>query len=131
MGVLTLYIRRVGGLKDSSEALMESKSKSDRLNLRVTPEQRRLFQEAADLEKTNLTAFILDAARIRAEQRLADQDQFALPPGRLRAFMKALDRPPRKIPRLHRLMRESSALERETDAPRTDAPRRDTSTDEV
>jgi len=109
----------------------ENENKSDRLNLRVTPDQRRLFQVAADLEKTNLTAFILEAARVRAEQKLADQDRFALPPARLRAFMEALDRPPRDIPRLRRLMREPSVLERETDAARTDSAGRDVSTDEV
>jgi uncharacterized protein (DUF1778 family) len=95
-------------------------SKSERLNLRVSAELRQLLQVAADLENTNLTAFILEAARVRAEQRLADQDRFELPAERFEAFMDALERPARILPRLRRLMREPSVLEQDDDATRTD-----------
>ena len=100
---------------------MENAPKTDRLNLRVTSDLRELFQVAADLENTNLTAFILEAARVRAEQTLADQDRFALSPERFHAFLDALERPPRHIPRLQRLMNEPSVLERADDASRTDS----------
>ena len=107
---------------------MDNATKSDRLNLRVTSDLRRLLEVAADLEHKNLTAFILEAARVRAEQRLADQDRFAVSPQRFQAFMEALERPPRNIPRLRRLMNEPSVLERDEDAPRTRSPRPDDST---
>ena len=110
---------------------MEHATKTDRLNLRVTSDLRQLLQVAADLENTNLTAFILDAARVRAEQRLADQDRFAVPPERFQAFLKALERPSRHIPRLQRLMNEPSVLERAHDASRTDSPSLDDSAGEL
>jgi uncharacterized protein (DUF1778 family) len=97
-----------------------STGKSERLNLRVSAELRQLLQVAADLESTNLSAFVLEAARVRAEQRLADQDRFEVPPERFEAFMDALERSPRSIPRLRRLMSEPSVLERDDDAARTD-----------
>jgi uncharacterized protein (DUF1778 family) len=105
---------------------MENATKTDRLNLRVTADLRQLCQAAADLENTNLTAFILEAARVRAERRLADQDRFALPPARLKGFLAALERPHHEIPRLQRLMNEPSVLEQnDDDAARTDTSSRD------
>lgn len=101
---------------------MTNANKSDRLNLRVSPEQRRLLQAAAALEHKNLTAFILDAAQVRAEQQLADQRRFAVPPDRLAAFMEALERPPQTHPRLKRLLHEPSAIERQSNAPRANSP---------
>ena len=89
-----------------------SAPKSDRLNLRVTSEMRQLLQTAADLESKNLTAFVLEAARVRAEQALADQSQFSVSSDRFSAFMEALERPPRELANLRRLMQEPSLLER-------------------
>jgi len=90
---------------------MESPPKSDRLNLRVTSEMRRLLQLAADLENKNLTAFVLDAARMRAEQALADRSRFSIPPEQFQAFMAALERPERDQPALRRLTHEPSIVE--------------------
>jgi uncharacterized protein (DUF1778 family) len=89
-----------------------SSSKSDRLNLRIEPELRELFETAAAAAKMTLSAFILSSTRIRAEQELADRVHFSVTPEQWRAFMDALDRPPREIPRLRRLMSEPSVLER-------------------
>lgn len=90
---------------------MESPPKSDRLNLRVTSQMRRLLQLAADLENKNLTAFVLDAARLRAEQALADRSRFSVPPEQFQAFMAALERPEREQPQLRRLTHEPSIVE--------------------
>lgn len=86
-------------------------SKSDRLNLRIEPELRELFEEAAAAAKMTLSAFILAATRIRAEHQLADRVDFSVTPAQWKAFMDALDRPPRDLPRLQRLMQEPSVLE--------------------
>ena len=91
---------------------MTSSSKSDRLNLRIEPELRNLFEEAAAAAKMTLSAFILSSTRIRAEQQLADRVHYSVSAGQWQAFMEALDRPPRELPRLQRLMSEPSVLER-------------------
>ncbi len=70
---------------------MATTRKDDRLNLRVTPEERKLLQAAADLENSTLTEFILKAARFRAEQTLADQTEFKIAPEKFQAFMAALE----------------------------------------
>ncbi len=79
-------------------------SKSDRLNLRIEPELRELFEAAAAAAKMTLSSFILAATRIRAEQQLADRVDFSVTPEQWDEFMAALDRPPRKIPRLQQLL---------------------------
>lgn len=123
--------RRVNAKRPRASQAMENATKTDRLNLRVTSDLRQLFQVAADLENKNLTAFILEAARVRAEQRLADQDRFAVSPERVQEFLEALERPPRHIPRLQQLMNEPSVLERDNNASRTDSPSLDDSAGEL
>lgn len=88
-----------------------SSSKSDRLNLRIEPELREFFETAAAAAKMTLSAFILSATRIRAEQQLADRVNYSVSAEQWQGFMEALDRPPRELPRLQRLMTEPSALE--------------------
>ncbi|MFO7563871.1 MAG: DUF1778 domain-containing protein [Enhygromyxa sp.] len=90
-----------------------SGSKSDRLNLRMEPELRELFKEAAAAANMTLSAFILSSTRIRAEQQLAHRVDYSVTAEQWQAFMVALDRPPRELPRLQRLMHEPSVLERD------------------
>lgn len=89
-----------------------SGTKSDRLNLRVEPELRELFEQAAAAAKMTLSAFILSSTRIRAEQQLADRVHYSATAEQWQAFMEAFDQPPREHPRLRRLMQEPSVLER-------------------
>jgi uncharacterized protein (DUF1778 family) len=96
--VLTLYIQTVT-------------SKSDRLNLRIEPPLRELFEAAARSANMTLSSFILGATRMRAEQVLTDRVHFSVAPEQWKAFMDAFDRPAREIPRLQRLMQEPSVLE--------------------
>lgn len=91
----------------------EVTSKSDRLNLRIEPTLRELLEEGAKLMNMTLSSFIIGATRIRAEQLLADRVHFSASPEQWKAFMAALDRPPRKIERLQRLMNEPTALDSE------------------
>lgn len=83
-----------------------------RLNLRATRSQKRLFEAVASRQNVTVTDFILESASHRAEEILADQRGFALPPERWKAFLAALDRPVRSKPRLRRLLSEPSVLER-------------------
>lgn len=85
-------------------------SKSDRLNLRIEPELRELFETAAAAAKMTLSSFILSAVRTRAEQQLADRVDYSVTAEQWQVFMEALDRPPRKIPRLERLLAKPARL---------------------
>jgi uncharacterized protein (DUF1778 family) len=83
-----------------------------RLNLRATERQKRLFETAASRRGVTVTEFVLESAQNRAEEILAEERHFVLPPERWKAFVAALDRPRRSKPRLRRLLREPSLLER-------------------
>jgi uncharacterized protein (DUF1778 family) len=51
----------------------------------------------------NVTDFILESARQRAQETLAAQVRFVLNEKQWRLFMEALDRPPRVIPQIRKL----------------------------
>jgi uncharacterized protein (DUF1778 family) len=61
----------------------------------------------------SLTDFVIKSACAEAEQALADQRRFVLNAEQWDAFVAALDRPIQSKPRLQRLSRELSVLERE------------------
>lgn len=86
--------------------------RTERLNLRTTPADKRLLETAASREHTDVTDFILESARARAEDVLAEERHFDLPPDRWKAFVSALDRPVRVKPRLRKLLTEPRVLER-------------------
>jgi uncharacterized protein (DUF1778 family) len=49
---------------------------------------------------------VLESALSRADETLADRRSFTLSPMQWKAFIKALDAPPRPLPRLERLLKE-------------------------
>ena len=66
---------------------------TDSLNLRIRPEDRALFDRAAQVRGTNRTQFILDSARRAAEQVLLDQTVFECDQQAYDAFVARLDAP--------------------------------------
>lgn len=87
-------------------------SKECRLNLRTTRKKREIIESAASVSGQNLTEFVVTSAYNRAEQVLADQRHFELPPEKWRAFTAALDRASNAPASLVNLMSEPSILER-------------------
>ena len=88
--------------------------KRDRLYLRVSSRQREVIREAAEVAEKDLSAFVLDAALVRAQRVLADRQLFRLDKTSWNQFTQALDRPviePSDKPRLLQLLREPSVLE--------------------
>jgi uncharacterized protein (DUF1778 family) len=83
-----------------------------RFQLRATAREETLIKVAAGRQGVNVTDFILDAARQKAEETLADQTQFILNNQQWKRFMEALDQPPREKPRLKKLFSESHVAER-------------------
>lgn len=85
--------------------------KDTKVQLRLRPAQKELIARAARLRQTTLSNFLLENACAAAEQLLAEQAHFALPPDRWEAFYKALDSPPRDKPALKALLTEASVFD--------------------
>lgn len=80
------------------------RSKRDTLNLRIRPELRSLIDRAAKAHGKNRTEFVLEAARLAAEEALLDQTIIAAGPEAYDAFLARLDMPPQPNARLRKTM---------------------------
>ena len=89
----------------------KSQIRSKRFNLRATPRQERLIKVAAERQGVNVTDFILESACEKAEEALSAQTRFVLNDKQWKAFMEALDRPPRSIPQVRKLFSGPSVAE--------------------
>jgi uncharacterized protein (DUF1778 family) len=87
------------------------KPKTGRLDIRITPETRRLLQTAAQERHTTVSQFVLESALHSASAVLAERTRFILDAEQWTAFMKALDEPPSRHPRMERLLDEPSLFE--------------------
>lgn len=86
--------------------------RTNRLNIRATKTEKKLLETAAARQATTVSDFVLEAARSRAEDILAEERNFELSPDRWKAFVSALDRPVRSKPQLKKLLTEPTVLER-------------------
>ena len=84
--------------------------KRHRLEMRVTPEQDALIREAADLEDTTVTAFVLDAVTARAETVIEQRRDVTLSNDAFDRFIAELDKPPAAVPQLVDLFRRHPGL---------------------
>ncbi|MDR0780410.1 MAG: DUF1778 domain-containing protein [Pseudomonadales bacterium] len=80
-------------------------SRRETLNLRIKPEERNLIDRAAKVRGKNRTDFVLDAARLAAEEVLLEQSFIAASPQAYAAFLARLDLPPQPNARLRKTMR--------------------------
>jgi uncharacterized protein (DUF1778 family) len=81
-------------------------TRTEKLDLRLTPAAKRALQAAAQAVHRSVSEFVLESALARADEQLADRRHFELNADQWRAFLKALDAPPRPLRRLKRLMKE-------------------------
>jgi uncharacterized protein (DUF1778 family) len=79
-------------------------AKRDTLNLRIKPEVRGLIDRAAKVRGKNRTDFILDAARMAAEEALLDQALLVVTPEAYTEFVARLDRAPAPNARLQKTL---------------------------
>jgi uncharacterized protein (DUF1778 family) len=91
---------------------LEPDQKSERIDIRTTPDVKRVLQEAAATANKTVTEFLLDSALTEAAEVLANRRTFFLDEKQWKEFMAALDAPPSPMPRLKKLLREPSVLER-------------------
>lgn len=92
-----------------------AKGRTERLNVRVTSAQAKLIRLAAEETETNLSAFLVESACLRAEEALAAKQHLVYSRAQWNAFVAMLDQPaldPKKDkPRLRKLLGEPSVLE--------------------
>jgi uncharacterized protein (DUF1778 family) len=86
--------------------------KEHRIHLRASAGEVSSISRAAASAGVSVSAFILESASERAARMLADQTQFVLSGKNWKAFVEALDQPARRLPRLEKLLREPSILDR-------------------
>ena len=65
-------------------------SKQERLEARITAEQKELLQQAAAMEGTTITDFVVRSAQRAAEQTIRDHGMLVLTARESQAFVEAL-----------------------------------------
>jgi uncharacterized protein (DUF1778 family) len=79
-------------------------SRSERVDLRMTPAAKQTLQRAAAVSNKTLTEFLLDTGLNAAFNTLADRRVFQLDEQRWAKFMRQLASPPKRNPRLRKLL---------------------------
>jgi uncharacterized protein (DUF1778 family) len=91
----------------------QEKTRTERLNVRVTSNQARLIRRAAKATRANLSTFLVESACLRAEEALASEQHFIYTARQWDSFIAALDRPAQLKRRLRSLLTKPSILERQ------------------
>ena len=86
-------------------------TRSEKLDLRLTRKAKMALQEAAAASNRSVSDFVLESALAKADEALANRRTFVLDAVQWKAFMAALDSPPRSLPRLKRLLKEPGFFE--------------------
>jgi uncharacterized protein (DUF1778 family) len=81
-------------------------TRSEKLDLRLTHDAKRALQAAAAAAHRSVSEFVLESALACADEALADRRAFSLNSAQWKAFIAALDAPPRPLPGLERLLKE-------------------------
>ena len=85
--------------------------KDDRLELRLSHEERRLLGEAARTAGMSVSGFVMAHATDAARSVLADRTTFVLPAERWDAFVERLDRDARPMPGLAAFLARRTILD--------------------
>ena len=91
----------------------QNRRRSQRIEVRATPEDRALIDRAVAAAGTNVTAFVLSSVTTAARQVLADRTEFVLSPEAVDAWEAINQRPARDLPGLRELMQRPSPFIRE------------------
>ena len=86
----------------------QNRRRSQRIEVRATPEDRALIDRAVAAAGTNMTAFALSSVTTAARQVLADRTEFVLSPEAADAWDAISERPARDLPGLRELMQRPS-----------------------
>ena len=84
-----------------------------RIEVRVTPQQDALIRQAADLEDTTVTAFVLDTVTSRARKLIKQSHDIVLSNEAFDQFLAELDKPAEVVPELVALVERRSQISTE------------------
>ena len=84
---------------------MLASSKTQRVDLRISPAAKQMIQAAAQAQDKTVSEFLLDSGLASAAETLADRRLFILDDAQWAKFEAALNAPSRSRPRLARLMK--------------------------
>lgn len=76
------------------------RAKVARLEARVSPEQKQLFERAADLQGRSLTEFVVRSAQEAAQEAIKEHELMSITSRDAKAFVSALLKPPAPSKRL-------------------------------
>ncbi|HEV3198285.1 MAG TPA: DUF1778 domain-containing protein [Bryobacteraceae bacterium] len=96
-----------------ADVMPNTETRNEKLDLRLTPSAKRALQIAAIAAHRSVSEFVLESALARAEETLPDRQRFGLSAEQWAAFQGALSSPPRRAPRLARLLKTPSVFERD------------------
>ena len=100
-------------MKSHDQPTVSRATETERLDLRVSREQKRLLEEAATYMDRTVTDFVVQAASVAARDVMADRTRFVLSPEQWAAFSEMIDREPRYLPRLAALLAEPTVLDKQ------------------
>ena len=80
------------------------KSRSERVDLRLTTSAKQMLTQAAAASNKTLTEFLIDSGMNAAYSTLADRRVFVLNDAQWAAFQAELSRPPADNPKLRKLL---------------------------
>ena len=90
---------------------MSSNLRSEKLDLRLTPQAKQRLYAAAEAQQRSVSEFVLQSALERADETLADRRVFSLSPRQWKKFQAALDASPRDLPRLRKLLKANGPFD--------------------
>ncbi len=76
----------------------------------MTPDQDALIRQAADLEDTTVTAFVLDTVTTRAKKVVKQHQDLVLANETFDQFIAELDKPAKAVPELVELFKQNPKL---------------------
>ena len=89
-------------------AVVAGRRRSERIEVRATPEERALIDRAVAASGTDLTGFVVTHLTVAARRVLADRAEFALGPEEAEAWEAINRRPARDLPSLREFMQRPS-----------------------
>ena len=92
--------------------MAEIQTRNEIINLRASRRQKELIDQAAELLDRTRSDFMLEAACREAQALLVDQTHFSLSEDKFKRFMAALDKPPKKNPKLRKLLQSKASWDR-------------------
>ncbi len=90
---------------------LDTNTKSERLSLRLSGDDKRVLQQAALATESSLSEFVRESALAKAADMLPDRHRFSLSAEAWAAFQKSLDAPAFAKPRLSKLLRNKGVFE--------------------